>query len=206
MLARSRSSWCRGSPTMAERFRRAHASGLPVCRSLDLCWRAAGDALGPAAALPRAARGLQPRRRPRRPPGARARARRLRLLPAGAVLEPDLLRRRRRAAPRSAMQPAPGRPYAFVLHGLWPQYERGWPQDCRSSDRGYVPRPGGRAACSTSCRASGWCSTSTASTAPARASASTAISISRAGCTTRSRSRPASSASPTRARRSAPTS
>src|SRR5262245_33662096 len=21
-----------------------------------------------------------------------------------------------------------GRPYAFVLHGLWPQYERGWPQ------------------------------------------------------------------------------
>ena len=39
-----------------------------------------------------------------------------------------------------------------------------------------------RAACSTSCRASGWCSTSTASTAPARASASTAISISRAGC------------------------
>ena len=96
-----------------------------------------------------------------------ARGRRLRLLPAGAVLEPDLLRRRRREAPRSAMQPAPGRPYAFVLHGLWPQYERGWPQDCRSPDRGFVPRPGGRAACSTSCRASGWSSTSTASTAPA---------------------------------------
>jgi ribonuclease T2 len=34
-----------------------------------------------------------------------------------------------------------GRPYAFVLHGLWPQYERGWPQDCNSPDRGYVPRP-----------------------------------------------------------------
>ena len=33
------------------------------------------------------------------------------------------------------------RPYAFVLHGLWPQSERGWPQDCRSSDRGYVPGP-----------------------------------------------------------------
>jgi ribonuclease T2 len=32
-----------------------------------------------------------------------------------------------------------GRPYAFVLHGLWPQHERGWPQDCRSSDRGWVP-------------------------------------------------------------------
>jgi ribonuclease T2 len=34
-----------------------------------------------------------------------------------------------------------GRPYAFVLHGLWPQYERGWPQDCQSSDRGWVPGP-----------------------------------------------------------------
>jgi ribonuclease T2 len=33
------------------------------------------------------------------------------------------------------------RPFAFVLHGLWPQYERSWPQDCRSADRGYVPRP-----------------------------------------------------------------
>lgn len=33
------------------------------------------------------------------------------------------------------------RPYAFVLHGLWPQYTRGWPQHCRSADRGYVPRP-----------------------------------------------------------------
>jgi ribonuclease T2 len=32
-----------------------------------------------------------------------------------------------------------GRPYAFVLHGLWPQYERGWPSNCRSPDRGYVP-------------------------------------------------------------------
>lgn len=34
-----------------------------------------------------------------------------------------------------------GRPYAFVLHGLWPQFERGWPQDCRSPDRGWVPAP-----------------------------------------------------------------
>jgi ribonuclease T2 len=34
-----------------------------------------------------------------------------------------------------------GRPYAFVLHGLWPQHERGWPQDCRSGDRGWVPAP-----------------------------------------------------------------
>jgi ribonuclease T2 len=34
-----------------------------------------------------------------------------------------------------------GRRYAFVLHGLWPQFERGWPQDCPSPDRGFVPRP-----------------------------------------------------------------
>jgi ribonuclease T2 len=33
------------------------------------------------------------------------------------------------------------RPYAFVLHGLWPQHERGWPQDCRTADRGWVPAP-----------------------------------------------------------------
>jgi ribonuclease T2 len=37
--------------------------------------------------------------------------------------------------------PRSGRPFAFVLHGLWPQYERGWPRDCRSSDRGFVPGP-----------------------------------------------------------------
>lgn len=34
-----------------------------------------------------------------------------------------------------------GRPYAFVLHGLWPQYERGWPEFCSGSDRGWVPGP-----------------------------------------------------------------
>lgn len=34
-----------------------------------------------------------------------------------------------------------GRRYAFVLHGLWPQYERGWPQDCQTADRGFVPGP-----------------------------------------------------------------
>jgi ribonuclease T2 len=34
-----------------------------------------------------------------------------------------------------------GRPYAFVLHGLWPQHERGWPQECKSADRGWVPGP-----------------------------------------------------------------
>lgn len=33
------------------------------------------------------------------------------------------------------------RPYAFVLHGVWPQFEKGWPQFCASSDNGYVPKP-----------------------------------------------------------------
>jgi ribonuclease T2 len=37
--------------------------------------------------------------------------------------------------------PRAGRPFAFVLHGLWPQWERGWPHNCRSPDRGYVPGP-----------------------------------------------------------------
>ena len=27
-------------------------------------------------------------------------------------------------------QCAEGRPYAFVVHGLWPQFERGYPQEC----------------------------------------------------------------------------
>ncbi len=34
-----------------------------------------------------------------------------------------------------------GKRYSFVLHGVWPQFERGWPQDCASPDRGFVPRP-----------------------------------------------------------------
>jgi ribonuclease I len=33
-----------------------------------------------------------------------------------------------------------GKPYAFVLHGLWPQFERHWPQYCASPEEGYVPR------------------------------------------------------------------
>jgi ribonuclease T2 len=34
-----------------------------------------------------------------------------------------------------------GRPYAFVLHGLWPQFERGYPEFCRTAKRPFVPRP-----------------------------------------------------------------
>jgi len=35
-------------------------------------------------------------------------------------------------------QCGPGRHFAFVLHGLWPQYENGWPEYCPDSAR-YVP-------------------------------------------------------------------
>lgn len=34
-----------------------------------------------------------------------------------------------------------GRRYAFVLHGLWPQHERGYPENCRTAERPFVPRP-----------------------------------------------------------------
>ena len=32
-----------------------------------------------------------------------------------------------------------GRRYGFVVHGLWPQYERGYPQDCDTSQTRDVP-------------------------------------------------------------------
>jgi ribonuclease T2 len=32
------------------------------------------------------------------------------------------------------------RPYAFVLHGLWPQYSRGYPESCRTSFNPRVPQ------------------------------------------------------------------
>ena len=31
------------------------------------------------------------------------------------------------------------KPHAFVLHGLWPQYEKGWPEDCSIGKRPWVP-------------------------------------------------------------------
>lgn len=33
-----------------------------------------------------------------------------------------------------------GRRYAFILHGLWPQYERGYPEDCPTRVKPYVPQ------------------------------------------------------------------
>ena len=35
-------------------------------------------------------------------------------------------------------QCTPGRAYAFVVHGLWPQYVKGWPQNCRTGEA-WVP-------------------------------------------------------------------
>ncbi|MEX2166654.1 MAG: ribonuclease T2 [Methyloceanibacter sp.] len=31
------------------------------------------------------------------------------------------------------------RPHAFTLHGLWPQYEEGWPENCAIGKRPWVP-------------------------------------------------------------------
>lgn len=36
---------------------------------------------------------------------------------------------------RSPMQCGGPKPFAFVTHGLWPQYERGFPSDCRVTGR-----------------------------------------------------------------------
>jgi ribonuclease T2 len=36
-------------------------------------------------------------------------------------------------------QCAGARPYAFVLHGLWPQYEDGWPENCPTPNNPWVP-------------------------------------------------------------------
>jgi ribonuclease T2 len=35
----------------------------------------------------------------------------------------------------------PDKPRAFVLHGLWPQYDKGWPEDCPTGRRPWVPSP-----------------------------------------------------------------
>ena len=36
--------------------------------------------------------------------------------------------------------PRNGRAYAFVAHGLWPQHERGWPENCQTRERPFVPQ------------------------------------------------------------------
>lgn len=42
-------------------------------------------------------------------------------------------------AKANRQQCASGRPYGFIVHGLWPQYERGYPQDCDTSQPRDVP-------------------------------------------------------------------
>jgi ribonuclease T2 len=37
-----------------------------------------------------------------------------------------------RAPDRTPQQQCSSRPYHFVVHGLWPQYERGFPRDCQT--------------------------------------------------------------------------
>lgn len=41
---------------------------------------------------------------------------------------------------RGEPQCAPGRAYAFVLHGLWPQYKKGWPEHCWTKRKPWVPK------------------------------------------------------------------
>ena len=31
------------------------------------------------------------------------------------------------------------KPHAFLLHGLWPQYDKGWPENCETAKRPWVP-------------------------------------------------------------------
>jgi ribonuclease T2 len=45
------------------------------------------------------------------------------------------------SAERAPLQCGSDRPYAFIVHGLWPQHERGWPRSCPAGERGDdVPR------------------------------------------------------------------
>jgi ribonuclease T2 len=43
------------------------------------------------------------------------------------------------AGDRDPVQCGRDRRYAFVVHGLWPQYERGWPSACATTQPGDVP-------------------------------------------------------------------
>lgn len=45
------------------------------------------------------------------------------------------------AAARDPVQCGQGRRFAFVVHGLWPQYERGWPAACKTAYARDVPAP-----------------------------------------------------------------
>jgi ribonuclease T2 len=36
---------------------------------------------------------------------------------------------------------ADGRRFSFIVHGLWPQYEKGYPENCRTARKPFVPQP-----------------------------------------------------------------
>ncbi len=38
------------------------------------------------------------------------------------------------AGQRDTSQCSPGRRFAFVVHGLWPQYQNGWPENCETRE------------------------------------------------------------------------
>ena len=44
------------------------------------------------------------------------------------------------AGQRNPAQCSPGRRFAFVVHGLWPQFEKGWPSFCRIRDKWVAKR------------------------------------------------------------------
>ena len=41
---------------------------------------------------------------------------------------------------RKGLQCSGPRPFAFVLHGLWPQHAKGWPERCDTGAKPWVPR------------------------------------------------------------------
>lgn len=43
------------------------------------------------------------------------------------------------AGQNDTQQCAPGRRFAFVIHGLWPQYQKGWPEYCENREA-WVPQ------------------------------------------------------------------
>ncbi len=65
--------------------------------------------------------------------GRRGRARRFRFLCSGALLGPRAFARRPRRRARN--QCDTGANLGFVVHGLWPQYEHGFPSDCGPAAR-----------------------------------------------------------------------
>lgn len=44
------------------------------------------------------------------------------------------------AGQRSSEQCGPGTDFGFITHGLWPQFEQGWPSFCQSDDGDQMPR------------------------------------------------------------------